>query len=96
VLTSSPHAPRPLARPAYAATLEALAAPAAGGTMSPAMPMIGGGITADHVAAIVAEAGVDLIVAAGGAIQGHPQGAAAGGRAMQAAIAAASPGSGQP
>jgi 2,3-diketo-5-methylthiopentyl-1-phosphate enolase len=95
VLTSSPHAPRPLAHAAYAATLDALAAPAAGGTMSPAMPMIGGGITADHVAAIVAEAGLDIIVAAGGAIQGHPGGAAAGGRAMQDAIAAASDGTGR-
>jgi 2,3-diketo-5-methylthiopentyl-1-phosphate enolase len=41
------------------------------------------------VRAIVDEAGIDVIVAAGGAIQGHPDGTAAGGRAMQAAIAAA-------
>lgn len=89
VLTSSPHAPRPLATPAYLATLDSLAAPLAGGAVASAMPMIGGGITAEHVAPMVADAGIDIIVAAGGSIQGHPEGAAAGGRAMQAAIAAA-------
>jgi 2,3-diketo-5-methylthiopentyl-1-phosphate enolase len=89
VLTSSPHAPRPLPAAAYRATLRGLRAPLAGGAMTAAMPMIGGGITADHVAPIVEAAGHDVIIAAGGSIQGHPDGAAAGGRAMQAAIRAA-------
>jgi 2,3-diketo-5-methylthiopentyl-1-phosphate enolase len=51
------------------------------------MPMPGGGITAEHVEPIVAALGLDVIVAVGGAIQGHPDGAAAGGRAIQQAIA---------
>jgi 2,3-diketo-5-methylthiopentyl-1-phosphate enolase len=89
LLTSSPHAPRPLSAAAYRATLDALAAPIAGGALAATMPMIGGGITAEHVRPIVDEAGIDVIVAAGGSIQGHPDGTAAGGRAMQAAIAAA-------
>jgi 2,3-diketo-5-methylthiopentyl-1-phosphate enolase len=92
VLTSTPHAPRPLAAGAYRATLDALSGDAPGPALRPAMPMLGGGITADHVEAIVAAAGLDVIVAAGGAIQGHPDGAAAGGRAMLAAIAAAAAG----
>jgi 2,3-diketo-5-methylthiopentyl-1-phosphate enolase len=51
--------------------------------------MPGGGITADHVAPIVDALGTDVIIAVGGAIQGHPEGAAAGGRAVRAAIDAA-------
>jgi 2,3-diketo-5-methylthiopentyl-1-phosphate enolase len=89
VLTSSPHAPRPLPDDAYRATLDALRAPLAGDQVTSAMPMIGGGIAAEHVGAIVDAAGTDVIVAAGGSIQGHPDGPAAGGRAMQAAIRAA-------
>ncbi|MEA2518840.1 MAG: hypothetical protein QOF49_920, partial [Chloroflexota bacterium] len=89
VLTSTPHAPRPLSGGAYRATLDALAAVGGDGDVRPAMPMVGGGLTADHVGPIVEAAGLDVIVAAGGAIQGHPDGAAAGGRAFQAALAAA-------
>lgn len=89
VLTSTPHAPRPLPFGAFRATLDALAGQGPGAGLRPAMPLMGGGIKAGHVAAIVEAAGLDVIVAAGGAIQGHPEGPAAGGRAMQAAIAAA-------
>lgn len=89
VLTSTPHAPRPLPDPAYRATLERLRTPLPRGDVRPAMPMVGGGIAPEHVAAIVRAAGHDVIVAAGGSIQGHPDGPAAGGRAMRAAIAAA-------
>lgn len=86
VLTSSPHAPRPLPDDAYRATIAALRSPIAGDALAPAMPIVGGGIAVEHVASIVAEAGIDVIIAAGGSIQGHPGGAAAGGAAMQAAI----------
>jgi 2,3-diketo-5-methylthiopentyl-1-phosphate enolase len=89
VLTSSPHAPRPLPAAAYRSTLDALSEPIAGGAIHTSTPVIGGGVTAEHVRPIVDEAGFDVIVASGGAIQGHPDGTAAGGRAMQAAIAAA-------
>ncbi|HEY3522263.1 MAG TPA: RuBisCO large subunit C-terminal-like domain-containing protein [Candidatus Limnocylindrales bacterium] len=86
VLTSTPHAPRPLGRDAYRATLAALHDPLSDRPVRSAMPMAGGGIGPQHVAAIVEAAGTDVIVASGGAIQGHPEGAAAGGRAMRAAI----------
>ncbi len=89
VLTSTPHAPRPLAAGAYRATIEGLRDPLPGVAVRPAMPMMGGGLGPEHVDAIVDAAGIDVIVAAGGSIQGHPDGPAAGGRAMQAAIAAA-------
>ena len=85
VLTSTPHAPRPLAGGAFRATLDRLGGPA--GALRPAMPMVGGGLTVEHVAPIVDAAGIDVIIGAGGAIQGHPDGAAAGGRAFQAEIA---------
>jgi 2,3-diketo-5-methylthiopentyl-1-phosphate enolase len=59
------------------------------GSLARAAPVIGGGVTADMVRPIVAEFGRDLILAAGGAIQGHPGGAAVGARAMLDAIEAA-------
>jgi 2,3-diketo-5-methylthiopentyl-1-phosphate enolase len=89
VLTSTPHAPRPLPDGAYAAVAAGLRGGVAGGRVRAALPMPGGGITADHVAPIVDALGTDVIIAVGGAIQGHPEGAAAGGRAVRAAIDAA-------
>jgi 2,3-diketo-5-methylthiopentyl-1-phosphate enolase len=89
VLSSTPHAPRPLPLAAYRATIESLRGSLESGPVLAAMPMMGGGITADHVDAIVEAAGLDVIVGAGGSIQGHPDGPVAGAQAMQAAIAAA-------
>jgi 2,3-diketo-5-methylthiopentyl-1-phosphate enolase len=89
VLTSTPHAPRPLPEAAYGATIDALRDPLPGVELRPSLPMVGGGIAAEHVAAIVDAAGIDVMIAAGGAIQGHPDGPAAGGASMQAAIAGA-------
>jgi 2,3-diketo-5-methylthiopentyl-1-phosphate enolase len=88
VLTSTPHAPRPLPAAAYEATVAGLREPVANGVRA-ALPMVGGGITADHVEPVVALLGLDVIFGVGGAIQGHPDGAAAGGRAIRAAIDAA-------
>jgi 2,3-diketo-5-methylthiopentyl-1-phosphate enolase len=54
--------------------------------LKPTMPSVGGGIhpiTATH---IIKDIGFDVMLAVGGAIQGHPGGAAAGGRAMRQAI----------
>ena len=87
VLTSTPHASRPLAESRYRAALEACAEPWAG--LLPTTPMVGGGLRADHIAAIVDVAGFDVILGIGGAIQGHPDGATAGGREVMAAVSAA-------
>jgi 2,3-diketo-5-methylthiopentyl-1-phosphate enolase len=89
VLTSTPHAPRPLAPGAYRAVAAGLRDEVASGRVRAALPMPGGGITAEHVGPIVEALGSDVIIAVGGAIQGHPDGAAAGGRAVRAAIDAA-------
>ena len=50
------------------------------------MPSIGGGVHPGMVEKYVREAGKDIVLAAGGAVQGHPRGAKAGARAMRQAI----------
>jgi 2,3-diketo-5-methylthiopentyl-1-phosphate enolase len=87
ILTSTPFAPRPLPGSAFEATVDGMRDPWLG--MLPAMPVVGGGLTADHVRPIVAALGRDVIIGIGGAIQGHPEGAAAGARSILAAIEAA-------
>jgi 2,3-diketo-5-methylthiopentyl-1-phosphate enolase len=54
--------------------------------LKPVWPMPGGGVNHAAVPSLVADFGNDFIVAAGGAIHGHPQGAAAGARALRQAI----------
>jgi 2,3-diketo-5-methylthiopentyl-1-phosphate enolase len=57
--------------------------------LKPTMPSVGGGITPGTAVRIIGDVGFDVMLAVGGAIQGHPNGAAAGGRAMRQAIDAA-------
>jgi 2,3-diketo-5-methylthiopentyl-1-phosphate enolase len=85
-LTSTPLAARPLAESRFRAALDGAGDAWVG--LRPIMPMVGGGLTAAHVPAIVEAAGNDVIIGVGGAIQGHPDGAAAGGRAVMAAVRA--------
>lgn len=87
VLTSTPFAARGLARPVFHATVDALRGDWAG--LAPSMPVVGGGLTGAHVAPIVDELGADVVLGVGGAIQGHPDGAAAGARTIREAIDAA-------
>lgn len=84
VLLSTPWASRPLPRTVFDATVAALREPWPG--TRPAMPFLGGGLSAASVGPIVAAVGADVIIGVGGAIQGHPEGAAAGARAVRAAI----------
>jgi 2,3-diketo-5-methylthiopentyl-1-phosphate enolase len=56
--------------------------------LKPTMPSVGGGIHPANTVRIVEDIGFDVMLAVGGAIQGHPGGAAAGGRAMRQAIEA--------
>lgn len=56
--------------------------------IQPVFPMPGGGTTQGHVEELVKKFGTDIIVAAGGAIHGHPMGTAAGARAFRQAIEA--------
>ena len=54
--------------------------------IKPTLPVVGGGIHPATAARIVQDLGNDVMLAVGGAIQGHPDGTAAGGRAMRQAI----------
>ncbi len=57
--------------------------------IKPSLPAVGGGIHPATAVRIVQDIGCDVLLAVGGAIQGHPDGPAAGGRAMRQAIDAA-------
>lgn len=87
VLTTTPYGGYPMRRLQYLRTIHQLTLPRP--HIAPAMPVIGGGVHPGIVAKYVREAGTDIILGAGGAVQGHPDGAAAGARAMQQAVAAA-------
>jgi 2,3-diketo-5-methylthiopentyl-1-phosphate enolase len=84
VLTSTPFGRRPLPRTVFDKTVEWLSEPR--GMLRPAMPMVAGGVTEAMIEPLVRAAGRDVILGVGGAIQGHPQGAEAGARAIRAAI----------
>jgi 2,3-diketo-5-methylthiopentyl-1-phosphate enolase len=84
VLTSTPFGRRPLPRMVFDKTVEWLSEPR--GALRPAMPMLAGGVTEAMIEPLVRAAGRDVILGVGGAIQGHPQGAEAGARAIRAAI----------
>jgi 2,3-diketo-5-methylthiopentyl-1-phosphate enolase len=55
-------------------------------SLKPTMPSVGGGIHPITAVQIISDIGFDVMLAVGGAIQGHPDGAAVGGRAMRLAI----------
>jgi 2,3-diketo-5-methylthiopentyl-1-phosphate enolase len=57
--------------------------------LKPTLPVVGGGIHPATAVRIIEDLGTDVMLAVGGAIQGHPDGTAAGGRAMRQAIEAA-------
>ncbi|OCN03366.1 transcriptional regulator [Clostridium sp. W14A] len=57
--------------------------------LKPSMPIAGGGVHPGIVERYVKDLGTDMILGAGGSVQGHPMGAAAGARAMRQAIDAA-------
>lgn len=54
--------------------------------IKPMMPMPGGGTTQGHIEDLIKRLGKDVMIAAGGAIHGHPMGAAAGARAFRQGI----------
>jgi 2,3-diketo-5-methylthiopentyl-1-phosphate enolase len=54
--------------------------------LAPAFPVVGGGVVPEQLGDIVRMLGIDVIVTAGGAINGHPEGAEAGARAMMHAL----------
>jgi 2,3-diketo-5-methylthiopentyl-1-phosphate enolase len=84
VLTDNPLGPRHPSSAVVRATVDSLREPWP--PIRPALPVVGGGLTAAHLAPVVAELGIDLMFGVGGAIQGHPDGPTAGARAIRAAI----------
>lgn len=62
------------------------------GNVKPIFPMPGGGTTQGHVEDLYKKFGNDVMIAAGGAIHGHPMGPAAGAKAFRQAIDAVTKG----
>lgn len=56
------------------------------GNINPVFPMPGGGTTQGHIEDIMRKFGKDVIIAAGGAIHGHPMGPVAGAKAFRQGI----------
>ncbi|MGO1173581.1 MAG: RuBisCO large subunit C-terminal-like domain-containing protein, partial [Actinomycetaceae bacterium] len=86
-LVNTPYGGYPISPVAYRQTARRLADSELG--LRPSAPIVGGGVHPGTVRRYVDELGTDIVLGVGGAIQGHPGGAAAGVRAMHAAIEAA-------
>jgi len=84
VFTTTPFARRPPPRAVYDLGVEWMREPR--GHLKPTMPMIAGGVHEGMIRPLIEHAGMDVILGVGGAIQGHPDGAEAGARAIRAAI----------
>lgn len=87
VMMNTPYGGYPLTRQQYFKTAHQLSLPC--GSLKPTMPICGGGVHPGMVQQFVDDLGTDIVLAAGGAVQGHPMGAAAGVRAMAQAVDAA-------
>lgn len=87
VVINTPYGNYPLKHQKYISTAHQLTLPIY--DLKPVFPAVGGGVHPGMVDRFVADLGSDIILASGGAVQGHPQGAAAGARAMRQAIDAA-------
>ena len=84
VMVNTPYGGYPLNHQKYMQTVAQLVLPFY--HLKPSMPSIGGGVHPGMVEKYIGEVGKDIVLAAGGAVQGHPGGAAAGARAMRQAI----------
>ncbi len=87
VMLNTPYGGYPMARSSYLDAARRLSLPTPG--LRPAMPIAGGGVHPGVVELYISELGHDFVLAPGGAIQGHPDGATAGVRALRQAIDAA-------
>ncbi|MBU9735610.1 RuBisCO large subunit C-terminal-like domain-containing protein [Diplocloster agilis] len=84
VMMNTPYGGYPLERLKYMQTAHQLSLP--WGTIRPTLPSMGGGVHPGVVERYIKDCGTDIMLAPGGAIQGHPMGAAAGVRAMLQAV----------
>ena len=83
-ITITPYGGYPLRRLQYLKMIQQLTLPRP--HIAPTFPVIGGGVHPGTVETYMGELGPDIVLGAGGAIQGHPDGAAAGADAMRQAI----------
>lgn len=84
VMMNTPYGGYPLRRMKYLQTAKQLTLP--WGHIKPALPSVGGGVHPGIVEKYIKDLGPDIMLAPGGAVQGHPMGAAAGVRAMFQAV----------
>lgn len=84
VMVNTPYGGYPLEHQKYMQMLQKLLLPYY--NIKTSFPVIGGGVHPGIVAHYMKEVGNDMVLAAGGAIFGHPGGAQAGAKAMGAAI----------
>lgn len=84
IMTNTPYGGYPLERLAYIRTVQQLTLPWA--HIRPTFPAMGGGVHPGVVEQYISDFGMDIMLAPGGAVQGHPMGPAAGVRAMYQAI----------
>lgn len=86
VMFNSPYGGYPMKKVNYMKTANELTLPFY--DKKPVLPSCGGGVNPGIVHTLVSDLGNDIMLAPGGAIQGHPMGAAAGVRAMMQAVEA--------
>lgn len=84
VMINTPYGGYPVKKSRYLRTAEFLRLPFY--DMKSVLPSLGGGVNPGMVHQLMSDLGNDIMLSPGGAIQGHPMGAAAGIRAMYAAI----------
>lgn len=84
VMINTPYGGYPLKSQKYLRTFHELSLPL--GDMKPSLTSVGGGVRPGLVEKFIRDLGTDIMLAPGGAVQGHPMGAAAGVRAMYQAI----------
>lgn len=84
VMINTPYGGYPITRQKYLRTYHELSLPLRG--IKPTLTSCGGGVNPGIVNKFIKDLGTDIMLAPGGAIQGHPIGAAAGVHAMLQAI----------
>lgn len=90
VMINTPYGGYPLRKQKYLQTLQQLTLPLK--HIKASLPSLGGGVHPGIVEKYIHEAGKDIVLAAGGAIQGHSMGPTAGAKAMRKAIEIAAAG----
>jgi 2,3-diketo-5-methylthiopentyl-1-phosphate enolase len=84
VLIGSPYARRPTPQAEWVRMADRLRDSWA--AINPSFPVVGGGVTVEQLPSITGLLGHDVIITAGGAINGHPNGSEAGARLFRQAV----------